>query len=75
MVHSLLVATEVLTWRHRHGLKDGLEQRLHGSTQSMLDRAGESYDALTPLPAWQEDIVKNRMFRLVELAGKRLAAF
>ncbi|MFG2761594.1 aKG-HExxH-type peptide beta-hydroxylase [Streptomyces wuyuanensis] len=75
VVHSLLVATEVLTWRHRHGLKDGLDFRLHGSTQSMLDRAGESYDALTSLPTWQEDIVKNRMFQLVELAGKRLAAF
>ncbi|MFM9368720.1 aKG-HExxH-type peptide beta-hydroxylase [Streptomyces sp. Da 82-17] len=74
VVHSLLVATEVLTWRHRHGLQDGLEYRLHGSTQSMLDRATESYDALTALPTWQESIVKDRMFQLVENAGKRLAA-
>ncbi|NBE50760.1 aKG-HExxH-type peptide beta-hydroxylase [Streptomyces boluensis] len=74
VVHSLLVATEILTWRHQHGLEAGLEYRLHGSTQSMLDRATESYDALTTLPTWQEDIVKDRMFQLVESAGKRLAA-
>lgn len=75
VVHSLLVATEVLTWRQEHDLPEGIGFRLHGSTQSMLERATESYDALTSLPTWQEDIVKDRMFRLVESAGKRLASF
>jgi hypothetical protein len=74
VVHSLLVATEVLTWRKRHGLDEDSGFRLHGSTRSMLERATESYDALTSLPAWREDIVKDRMFQLVESAGKHLSA-
>lgn len=74
VVHSLLVATEVLSWREAHGLWDGIPFRLHGSSEAMLEKARSSYRTLIGLPTW-EGIVKERMFHLVDAAGKRLETF
>ncbi|MEV7425358.1 MULTISPECIES: aKG-HExxH-type peptide beta-hydroxylase [unclassified Streptomyces] len=74
VVHSLLVATEVLSWRKAHGLWEGIPFRLHGSSQAMLEKAGDSYRTLVSLPNWN-GIVKERMFRLVDAAGKQLEMF
>lgn len=74
VVHSLLVAVEILSWRHNHGLWEGIPFLLHGSSQNVLGRAGESYRALVGLPSWR-GAVKDRMAELVEEAGRRLKAF
>ncbi|MFE3152241.1 hypothetical protein ACFXJ6_37295 [Streptomyces sp. NPDC059218] len=40
----------------------------------MLEKARSSYRTLTGLPTW-ENTVKERMFHLVDAAGKRLETF
>ncbi|MEV1026125.1 HEXXH motif-containing putative peptide modification protein [Streptomyces sp. NPDC050264] len=74
VVHSLLVATEVLSWRKAHGLWDTVPFRLHGSSRAMLDKARDSHRTLVSLPDW-DGIVKPRMFQLVAAAGQRLTTF
>jgi hypothetical protein len=78
VVHSLLVATEVLSWRKAHDLWDTISFRLHGSSQAMLEKARDSHRTLVSLPNWHADqggIVKERMFQLVAAAGRRLDTF
>ncbi|MFC7309268.1 HEXXH motif-containing putative peptide modification protein [Streptomyces monticola] len=78
VVHSLLVATEVLSWRTAHGLWDTIPFRLHGSSREMLEKARDSHRTLVSLPNWHADeggIVKERMFQLVAAAGSRLETF
>jgi hypothetical protein len=74
VVHSLLVATEILSWRQAQGLWDGLPFHLHGSSLQMLEKARESHRSLVSLPDWQ-DVVKDRMYERVDKAGQRLALF
>ncbi|ADI12089.1 hypothetical protein SBI_08971 [Streptomyces bingchenggensis BCW-1] len=71
VVHSALVAAELLTWRERHRTLDSACRRLHGPTRELAARAQEAH-AQVVTEDRRQDLLTPRMRDLVEQAGERI---
>lgn len=70
VVHSLLVAVELLSWRQRH-CSDDTTFHLHGPTLHLVRKARDSYKSVIDHPDWSR-VAKPRISQLVTAAGSRL---
>lgn len=72
VVHSVLVAAELLAWRDTHKTPDSACCRLHGPTAELLNRARSAYSQVVAEDA-SADLLTQRMKELVALAGDRIS--
>lgn len=71
VVHSALVAAELLQWRFRHQTPDDSCRRLHGPTKELVTRALDAH-AQVVAEDRRRDLLTARMRELVGLAGDRI---
>ena len=73
VVHSVLVAAELLAWRDRHETPDSACLRLHGPTAELTERARTAHRQVLDEDGAGE-LLTLRMRELVELAGERICS-
>ncbi|MFG1796492.1 aKG-HExxH-type peptide beta-hydroxylase [Nocardia sp. NPDC049149] len=73
VVHSMLVAAELLDWRVRHHIPDEACRRLHGPTAALRMRAAEAHEQIVAEDR-RHNLLTPRMRELVERAGHTLYA-
>ncbi|EMF02029.1 hypothetical protein J7W19_26120 [Streptomyces mobaraensis NBRC 13819 = DSM 40847] len=71
VVHSTLVAAELLAWRERHSTPDIACRRLHGPTRELTARAQEAHAQIVAEDL-RRGLLTPRMRELVEEAGERI---
>jgi hypothetical protein len=72
VVHSLLVAVEILTWRARHCTDREHAFKLHGPNDALMAKTLGSLNSLRSVASW-DDVVKPRMRSLVDAADSELS--